>query len=102
MSNDYERGFTEAIEKAVEEGKLLLGDRLEHSDAWNAGRFIALAELITALRALSPSHDTVRVPREATMMMSIKGHDEMERLLNITTSKPVIPAIWRAMVAEVK
>ena len=60
--SDYERGFSEAIEKAVE---VVRPTGIEAPACCNScarGWFLR-HEIMDAIRALSPSHDTVRVPK---------------------------------------
>lgn len=74
---DYERGFTEAIEKAAEARRYAAMYK-EGSDGRNT--FIIFADVLDGHRALSPPTDTVRVPvegaveRMAKAIYKTKGH----------------------------
>ena len=75
---DYERGFREAIEKAVEVFKDMKASSSAYPDgAWDKGFESALDQVIHTIRALSPSTDTVRVPREPTPEMIDRGGREI-------------------------
>ena len=104
MSTDYERGFAEAIEKAVEVAELMQVENpsKHHSDVWNMGYSAAIGRLAAAIRTLSPSHDTVRVPREPTEEMLRAGHHAVNGTPPIAGVKALVKSIYRAMIAEVK
>ena len=86
----HQRGFAEAIEKAV--GFLLeeAADPLQ-SEVWA----MAIMEYVAAIRALSPSDDTVRVPRECGKV----GNNWDGGYCTVCGA---LDGNWRAMIAEVK
>jgi len=104
----HERGFAEAIEKAVEvvteHYKIVPNHDPEAmgEDLVAQGYGNCCVNLAAALRALSPSHDTVRVPREPTEAMLRAGHHMVNGTPPIAGVKALIKSIWRAMIAEVK
>ena len=99
MTDEHERGFAEAIDKAVEvvrpktpQPKCCDGC----ADCWDYRH-----EMAASIRALSPSHDTVRVPREPTEAMIAAAIQSMG-VQAVWTWADQIDAIYRAMIAEVK
>ena len=102
---DYERGFTEAIEKAVDVlGAYLEYDRPMCCDGRECGcQGASVFDMIKHyIRALSPSHDTVRVPREPTEEMLRAGRHAVNGTPPIAGVKALVKSIYRAMIAEVK
>jgi hypothetical protein len=105
---DYERGFAEAIEKAADVAdaekhrQSALRDELTSSEIWGSCNHASTVagQIATAIRALSPSPDTVLVPREPTPEMVNAGTDA--RWASAVRDANNVREIWRAMIAEVK